>query len=688
MSVEDNPTEHDELLGNIRGEYTSEGHPEDERLINPSNELVEYFIQYRTDDIIDALNTLYFKVNIDEDPILRQILNEDKFEFRLNLFDAVTSATLIANYGDPDDPQVGIRWKEIRNQIDVDIEFPINAYIEKLNAVEHEGELVTFEAIISDWSTKDSITYTSVYKCADCGNKIIHKHTSKLMQKCDLCDGAFEYFVPHRTEDMRRINLRQIMTDYTNNKQPSKIIADAYGRTAHKLELSTRVIVTGVFTSIPYKNEAGRRYQRFIPTIQIISMQKTEQVIEMPDMMLLKKFKDLEDQGKLVESVIDGFAFNVYGKRMEKKAAICALIGSEWVGGNSAPQIYIIFIGDPDTFKSTIMKCITKVSDNTIIVDATAVSGNGIKAIAVRMEDGTWSIRAGILPSYHGGVAGFDEFGDLKPEIYEEIKNVMIDGRVRKHVAGEDFDAPAETGIIASMNPTWDVWDDNKTFYENIQVMGKALITRWDLMFRFKIAFCNEHENEIDELLKQSDMYGKPTNLLSDHEIKLFLNYVRTIHPKVTEAAIDRRNSFFKEIRKKKGNADFETRTKNSVMKFAIALAKWHMSTEVKPEHVDEALLLFKAALDTFNLKLENGEFVKETSLKATQDAKMIALEEAFKSANKDGTGIVLINDAKSLAMSSGVFSTHRDLDRTWEQLKTIGNIHERNDRLAEWRDV
>jgi len=666
-------------VSNVRGFFDNQ-----DRFVEPTNELIEYFIQYKTDEVIDTLTTLSFTFDIDENPILREILNEHKYNFRHMVIDAITEATLILNH-DYDDPQVEIQAPRLKPKLDVNIIFPVNTAIGELTANQFEGQIVTFEAVVSDWSAKDTVTFTAVYKCPECGSGKTMKFVGlKTTERCVNCKVFLEYFVPVKSEDMRRIGLRENINEYTKHKQPYKIVADTYGRIAHNVELSSKVIVTGVFTSIPLAKENGRMNQRFIPTIQVINMQKKSEVMSMPDDTLLAKFKDLEKQGKLIDSIIDGFAFNIFEKRMEKKAVICSILGSEWIGKNNPPQIYILLVGDPDTYKSTIMKYVSKVFDNCVIADATAVSGNGIKAVTVKMEDGTWSIRAGLLPTHHGGVVLFDEFGDLKAEIYSELKQCMIDGRIRKHMAGEDFDAIAETGIVASMNPTWDVWDENRTFLENLDVLGKALITRWDAIFKFSIKFCNDHEDDIDTLFTQSDINGKPKEFFTDDEIKLFFNYARTFHPKITEEALQRRNEFFRNIRNKSNdNSNFETRVKNSIIKFATALAKWHLSPIVTEEHVDEALAIYKYSLETCNLRFENGEFINETKLKRTQDMRLNAVEEAFNSCRDAVSGKAQIDEVRQLAMQSGVFKDITQFHHFWENLKKSDRLTIHNEHLA-----
>ena len=82
------------------------------------------------------------------------------------------------------------------------------------------------------------------------------------------------------------------------------------------------------------------------------------------------------------------------------------LIGSKWigqVGKGNPPMIHILFVGDPDTYKSTIMKYISNVCDHCVLAGSTTVSSAGIKAIAVKMDDVTLSLREGLLPEYNGG---------------------------------------------------------------------------------------------------------------------------------------------------------------------------------------------------------------------------------------------------------------------------------------------
>ena len=658
---------------------------EDEKS-TPDKELTEYFIQFRNDDLINLNTKPSININIDEHQILQIILMETKEEFRNIIRDAITLAHVTLKYDRADLLNIAVKLKTLKNKVMINIEIPTNTRINDLTASDFEGEIVTFDSQISNWSKVRTITYFAEYKCPDCEHIFIREYKPKTKHKCEMDGKTFlEYYRAIKSEDTRRITLREITDDFSK-KLPFTIPADVYGKTVWEAELGDKVTVTGVFRSVPLSKEYGKISQEFIPTIQIISTQnKNNDAARLPSMELIKKFKDLEDEDKLIKAVIDGFAYNIYKKTMEKKSIICALIGSKWigqVGKGNPPMIHILFVGDPDTYKSTIMKYIINVSDNCVLADSTTVSNAGIKAIAVKMDDGRWSIMPGLLPLYNGGLVFLDEFADLKEDIYADLKAPMIDGRVSKHVAGEDFNGKAETGILASMNPMEGVYDDSKTIYDNLAKIDKPLITRFDAIFKFSKKADDYNSKEIRAHFKKCDLYGKPKHLLTDEEIKLFISYIKTLDPKLTEEALDYSSNFFTNVELKGGEKrGTETRTENAVMKFAVAIARWHMSTEVKAKHVKEALDMYEASLETFNLNLKEGEGITTESLKSTTDGRRTAVQKAY-DALKDEDGYVFQDELIEKAFSYGCFRSENGVQALLHTLSLEGKTNEKDKML------
>ena len=674
------PTDRIQTSCNIDGMEDNSG-----KLI-PEKELAELFIQTRGDDLIDSFDSLEFDIDINENPLINKILYQNKDEFRNVLRKGVIMGILTVTYDRNDMTNIALQKKILTNKVKINFNVPSSIEINQLTSNDYEGEVVTFEAKISRWSKTRTITHYALYKCPDCGDIMTHEFKPKFTSRCSECRSIYEFFKPDKSEDTKRIILKEMMDDFSEGRLPFTISADIYGKSVWEVELSDKVRVTGIFRSIPLKMQDGKISQEFIPTIQIISIKNLkDDKSEQPDMELMKKLKDLEQKEKLIDAVIDGFAYNIYKKRMEKKAIICSLIGSKWigqVGKGNPPMIHILFVGDPDTYKSTIMKYIINVSDNCILADSTTVSNAGLKAVAIKMDDGRWSISAGLLPEYNGGVIFLDEFGDLKPDIYADLKAPMIDGWVSKHVAGEDFNGRAETGILASMNPIEGVYDDNKTIYENLERLPKPLITRFDAIFKFSKLSVDYDSAMIRAHFKKSDIHGKPDGYLTDNEIKLFLNYVRNIHVEITDDAFDRSAQFFAEVEEKGGEkSGTETRTENAVMKFAVAIAKWHMSTIVSAQHVNEAIKLFSASLDTLDLKLEDGQSINERMLKKRKDGKIESIRNSFK-AIEDDDGYVFEDKVLDEIMKRKTFGTRGQASTELNRLREAGTISKKNRQL------
>lgn len=657
--------------------------------LKPDNELTQYFLCERTDDLIKAFTTLSFNLNFNEHPIINRVLYENVDNFRTLVRDGLVKAIVHSSVDMENPVEMDREKRRIDVKLRINMERDIDTHISKLNAQEHESTVVTFEAKVSNWAKVRSITIRAEYKCPECELTTETKFVVKSRDRCDHDHVPLEFYKPTQSEDTRRIVLREIVDDYSTRALPTSISADIYGQTVKDVSLSDKLVVTGVFRSVPLEKENGKLSKQFIPTIQVISVRDmNDGKVEMPDDELLEKFQNLESAGELVNEVIKGFAYNIYKKENEKKAVICSLIGSKWIGqigkGNP-PMIHILFVGDPDTYKSTIMKYISNVCDHCVLADSTTVSNAGIKAIAVKMDDGRWSIRAGLLPEYSGGVVFLDEFGDLKAEIYADLKAPMIDGTVSKHVAGEEFQGKAETGLLASMNPTEGVYDKDKTIYENIIKLEKPLITRFDGIFVFTKTSPDYNSMEIRKHFKICDLLPKGKKLeglLTDKEIKLFLNYVREIDPEITQEAIEMSNDYFAELEKKGGEkGGTETRAENAVMKFAVALAKWHMSKKVTSDHVLEALKLYSHSMSTMDLKFEEGQFLSEKTLKKTPEVKIQTIHECYdKLKNEDG--YVFEDELIKEILKEKIFDSQAQLESQLARMRKEDKISKKNEMI------
>ena len=193
--------------------------------------------------------------------------------------------------------------------------------------------------------------------------------------------------------------------------------------------------------------------------------------------------------------------------------------------------------------------------------------------------------------------------------------------------------------------------------------------------------FNTEYEEEIQSHMDNCDVNGKPEGVFTDDELKRFFNYVKTIHPKITPEALKRRSEFFKNIKNRNDDVVIDSRTKNAVIKFAVAIAKWHMCNEVLPVHVDEAISLYEAGLKTFGLHIEDGQFIDERSLKNTTDGRKIAIQKAYDKL-KDDEGYVFETDLTDEAMTYGCFTSRGTIKAMIQSMILEGKVSHKNNMI------
>ena len=65
--------------------------------LKPENELTQYFLCYRTGDLIRAFESLSFDIDFNENEIINQVLYENTDKFRTIIRDALVKAIVQAN---------------------------------------------------------------------------------------------------------------------------------------------------------------------------------------------------------------------------------------------------------------------------------------------------------------------------------------------------------------------------------------------------------------------------------------------------------------------------------------------------------------------------------------------------------------------------------------------------------------
>lgn len=393
-----------------------------------------------------------------------------------------------------------------------------------------------------------------------------------------------------------------------------------------------RVKITGVYKIYPNENRRGKTTTLFTPYIKVLSIEgrnlEDEQLNitqqEEADIMKWGQKKDI--QNIIAKSLAPG----ILGNDHLKMAAAMALFGGvrkEFEGKSSLRgDIHVLFVGDPGTGKSQILKQCAIVSPQAIYTSGRGSSAAGLTAGIVKESDaGGMSLEAGALVLADGGNAMIDEFDKMNKKDRVAIHEAMEQQTVSIAKAGIIATLRAQTSIIAAANPKYGRYDIRKTPTENIN-LSPPIISRFDLIFIVRDIPSEDMDEKLaDFILRQhardfSDKNDDERNadLMNIDLLKKYINYARkNVKPKLTPEAIKEIKKFYVDLRLE--NKDRETdggtvavpivaRNLEGFIRICEAYAKMALDNYVTAEHAEKALKIARRSIEDTNRDELTGE--------------------------------------------------------------------------------
>jgi len=646
----------------------------------PENEVAEYFIQYRETDLVDLITKPVINIIMTEHPIFGNLLIETREAFRRHVRKGIILGYCYYTF-DRDDKLAIATALKMFDKIQLKMEIEVDTRMNEINSSEHEDQIITFPCQVLQGTQKRSLVLTALFECNRCESDFT-RISSDEGSVCRVCEkGKLEFVNAVLSEDKRRVTLREIRSDLTKST-PRQIIADIHGDLVNTIELGDKVIVTGIFKSVPLRKEDGQLTKNYIQVIDVINIQRLEDRSDlMPSPDLLKRFNDLEAKGELKDLVIKSFAYHIYKKYDEKTAVILAILGGER-RGEIRGIIHVLFVGDPGTAKSEIMKTVLKVSPRSAIADSTNATKAGLIASGDKMDDGRLAVTPGVLPLCNGASVFIDEFSKLGKDNMDALRLAMENEYVNKKIGGNDFEASCKTSILASMNPSDEEWNPARTIKENLEDIPIPVLTRLDLKFRFIQVTDPIDKKAISEHINKT-AEKRPAGLLSYNELMLFFNYAKKLKPILTEDAKKVQEEFFNSIPTTKNDSmAMAFRDFNALGRLAIAFAKWHLKETADRECMNEAIDLYKQSLQSFGLDIIEGEGINEYTLEKTSEGRIKAMKNAFSKLGRNTMGYVFEDELIDEIVKYGIFEDKNHIKNTINKLHISGDISKKDNML------
>jgi replicative DNA helicase Mcm len=570
------------------------------------DELVEYFIQRREEDINSLTPKSTFKINIKEHPIFQSILEEEREDFRKILRKALIKAYTTYKL-DEERADLISRTNEVFSDVKIEIEIPQTIRISDIKAEKHEGRIITFPCEIFAITEPKTVTIRELFSCPECEERLRLPPSNR--HQCPTCEVNLVSIRVDESETVRTVTLKDL-----NSSDIAVItfMADIHRELAGLIEPNQKIMVTGVFKSIPPTNRRrSNKNEILIDVINIKSLAEDKTI--KPDPLTLQTYKDLAKHGKLIDKLINSYAWHIAGNSEAKLACMLYLTGGveeELYRG----RIHIGFVGDPATGKTEIAKWMLKITPNSSLTDGTGSTGVGLGVGMVKLPNGTSGMASGPLVKYRFVVV--DELDKMEKDQYEMLLGIMEEGRCRRTLAGVDIDLSAYTSLIGCDNPVGGRWDlDNPEIGNNIN-LSAPLLSRFDLLFRF-LNISNEEEDLRISRHIQKSRQSVPKDILSEEELTALFNYVRELKPKLPSESEEYIIQFYVKREKfqlGKDSISMDRRQYGALIRLSYAFAKLLFKHTVDEECVKLAIDLYKKSVASFGISLEEGGSLTESS--------------------------------------------------------------------------
>ncbi len=417
--------------------------------------------------------------------------------------------------------------------------------------------------------------------------------------------------------DWQSVMIQEIPEDLPPGRIPRSVQVILTHDLVDTVKPGDRVKLMGVFKSVlaqSTKSNNSTLFKTFFDINFIDPEDKSEDTIDLSKEDM-KKIEDLSKEPFIQKKIARSIAPDIYGREDLKIASALSLFAGTRKkkpgGGYKRGDIHVLFVGDPGTGKSEILKSAIEVSPRGLYTSGKGSTAVGLTAAVIKdNETGQMNLEAGVVVLANGGAAAIDEFDKMDTADRSALHEAMEQQTVSIAKAGIVATLKAQTAIIAAANPYSGRYDRYKTPTQNIR-LPPSLLSRFDLIF-----IVVDKPNPADDaqmaefILKNSMMNSEETLEENDTSVApisrdLLKKYIkharRTCNPVLSDEAKERIKEFYLDLRGQYDSDDaiisILARNLDALVRLSEAYAKMALRDNVLKEDVEEIIKLFKRYL-------------------------------------------------------------------------------------------
>ncbi len=417
--------------------------------------------------------------------------------------------------------------------------------------------------------------------------------------------------------DWQSIMIQEIPEDLPPGRIPRSIQAILTYNLVDTVKPGDRVKIMGIFKSVlaqSTKSNNSTLFKTFIDINFIDPEDKSEDIVELSKEDR-KQIESLSKEPMIQKKIARSIASTIYGRDDLKLASALSLFGGTRRkrpgGGYKRGDIHILFVGDPGTGKSEILKSLIEVSPRGLYTSGKGSTAVGLTAAVIKDSDtGQMNLEAGAVVLANGGIIAIDEFDKMDTADRSALHEAMEQQTVSIAKAGIVATLKAQTSIIAAANPHSGRYDRYKTPTQNIR-LPPSLLSRFDLIFVVIDRPDPADDAQMAEFILKNSMIGPEESYEKENPavapipgdlLKKYVKHAkRTFNPVLTEEAKERIKEFYLELRGRYDSEDaiisILARNLDALVRLSESYAKMALRNKVLKEDVEDIIILFKRYL-------------------------------------------------------------------------------------------